>query len=463
MQRREGSGSNVSSPAGRDSYGQPSMKTPRLQRRPRLFYGWYVVAGSFFAHWMGAALGVPEFGLFFKPMSGELGWTRAMTTVPLVTRNVLSQFAGPVVGPLVDRFGPRYLMAFGAIIAGIATMLMSQTHSLWQFFLFFSVIGAIGTAGLSHIVTNTAIAKWFVRKRGRATGIAATGINVGEAVMTPVTYLLIATLGWRRAWMVLGLIPWLIIAPASFLLMRRAPEDMGLRPDGDPPEGEAPPQSHTTASRRRAVKEEYPWTAGAAFRTPALWLLIIAINLGSLSVSGVVVHQIPFLTDQGLSAGVAALTLTTYAIFAIPSKLIWGFMAERVHIRYLAAASLLGSAAGLLILLQTDTFAEAIAFGVVYGLTRGAWAVVQSLVWADYYGRHFLGTIRGYVTPMTLLSGLGGPLFAGFIYDTRQSYHFAFSVFVATYVASALLVLATRPPVPPRTEPIQDAQVTRVS
>ena len=142
-----------------------------------MFYGWYVVTGAFFAHWMGAGIGIPVFGLFFKPMSAELNWTRAMTTLPLVTRNVLSHLAGPIIGPLVDRFGPKYLMTGGAIIAGVGTMLMSQTNSLWQFFLFFAVIGAIGNAGLSNIVTNTTIAKWFVRKRGRATGIAAAGIN----------------------------------------------------------------------------------------------------------------------------------------------------------------------------------------------------------------------------------------------------------------------------------------------
>ena len=103
---------------------------------------------------------------------------------------------------------------------------------------------------------------------------------------------------------------------------------------------------------------------------------------------GVLLHQIPFLTDQGLSTTIAAFSLTTYAVFAIPSKLVWGFLAERFHIRYLTAASLLGSAAGLLVLMGADSNVEAIAFGVVYGSTRGAWAVVQSLVWVLL---HFAG------------------------------------------------------------------------
>ncbi|MBI4197649.1 MAG: MFS transporter [Chloroflexi bacterium] len=421
------------------------------KKKPRFFFGWYIVAGTFFAHWLGAGIGVPTFGQFFKPMSQELGWSRSMTTLPLVARNVLSQLIGPIVGPLLDRFGPRYLMTFGAIIAGVGTMLMAQVNSIWQFFLFFAVIGAIGNAGLSNIVTNATLAKWFVRMRGRATGISASGINAGEAVMTPLVLVLIATIGWRGAWMVMGLLPWLIVAPTAFVWMRRAPEDMGLRPDGDPPEEEGAPR-RAAVGGQRAAQEEHSWTPKAAFKTPALWMIIIATNLASLAVSGVVLHQIPYLTDKGLSNTVAAMSLTTYAIFAMPSKLLWGFLAERVHIRYLTAASMLGSAVGLLILIRATTPFEAILFGVVYGSTRGAWSVVTSLIWADYFGRHFLGTIRGFVAPFQLVSGVGGPLFASYVYDTTASYLLAFTIFVVTYLLGALLILFTKPPAPMKVE-----------
>ncbi len=432
------------------------MTAPTTRPKPRIYYGWYVVTGAFFAHWMGAGIGIPVFGLFFKPMSAELNWTRAMTTLPLVTRNVFSHLAGPIIGPLVDRFGPRYLMTVGAIIAGVGTMLMSRTNSLWQFFLFFAVIGAIGNAGLSNIVTNTTIAKWFVRKRGRATGIAAAGINVGEAIITPFVLLLITLFGWRAAWIGIGLVPWLVVAPASFFLMRRSPEDMGLRPDGDPPPDEAqqPESGADTVEHTPDTSDEYVWTAKEAFKTPALWMIVVATNLGGLAVSGVVLHQIPFLTDQGLSQADAATSLVTYAIFAVPSKLAWGFLAERIHIRYLTAASLFGSALGLVILIQADSLFDGILFGVVYGSTRGAWAVVQSLVWADYFGRRFLGTIRGFVAPIQLVSGVGGPLFAALIFDLRQSYIFAFSIFVGTYVLGGLLILITLPPTPPKKVPL---------
>jgi sugar phosphate permease len=429
------------------------MRKDPPRPKPRFFYGWYIVAGVFFANWVGGGFGTAAFGLFFKPMSSELGWTRSMTTVPLVLRSALSSLAGPLVGPLVDRIGPRYLMTGGALVVGAGTMLMSQTHSLWQFFLFFALIGALGEAGLGSLVTNTTVARWFVRQRGRATGIAAVGINVGQATMTALIHLLIAALGWRRTWAVIGLVPWLVIAPTSFLWMRRAPEDLGLRPDGDASREAGQAQNTRDARRYRRAAEEHPWTPREAMGTPALWLLLAAITLSSLAVHGVVVHQIPFLTDQGLSPGVAALSLTLYALFAIPSKLLWGFLAERVPLRYLTAACFLGSAGGVVILIQADTVWEAVAFGVVYGFTRGSWVVVVALIWADYFGRRFLGSIRGYVAPIDLIAGLGGPLFAALAYDSTQSYRLAFSLFAAAYVLAGALVLLARQPAPPTAAP----------
>ena len=410
--------------------------------KKKIYRGWYIVTAIFFANWMGAGIGVPIYGLFYVPIRSSLSLTNLMLSLPPVIRNLTTHFMGPIVGPLVDKFGPRYLMTMGAIIAGFSTFLMSTADNFWEIILYFSIIGASGHACLSHIVTNTTLARWFIKKRGRATGIATTGINVGEAIMAPLIQLLITYVGWRKTWQFMALVPWLIIAPTSFLFMRRSPEDLGLKPDGESTEIE----NKQNASDSHQDIEEI-WTPKDAFRTTSLWALVFSTNLAAIAVIGVVLHQIPFMIDQGLSPGIAALSLTTYAIFAIPSKLVWGLLAEKVAIKYLTAASLIGSAIGLLILIQASTIKGVLLFGVIYGLTRGAWAVVQSLIWADYFGRAFLGSIRGFVSPIQGLSAIFGPLFAGWLRDVTNSYQIPFYTFVGLYIISAFIILIIPKPI----------------
>ena len=410
--------------------------------KKKIYRGWYIVTAIFFANWMGAGIGVPIYGLFYVPIRSSLSLTNLMLSLPPVIRNLTTHFMGPIVGPLVDKFGPRYLMTMGAIIAGFSTFLMSTADNFWEIIVYFSIIGASGHACLSHIVTNTTLARWFIKKRGRATGIATTGINVGEAIMAPLIQLLITYVGWRKTWQFMALVPWLIIAPTSFLFMRRSPEDLGLKPDGESTEIE----NKQNASDSHQDIEEI-WTPKDAFRTTSLWALVFSTNLAAIAVIGVVLHQIPFMIDQGLSPGIAALSLTTYAIFAIPSKLVWGFLAEKVAIKYLTAASLIGSAIGLLILIQASTIKGVLLFGVIYGLTRGAWAVVQSLIWADYFGRAFLGSIRGFVSPIQGLSAIFGPLFAGWLRDVTNSYQIPFYTFVGLYIISAFIILIIPKPI----------------
>ena len=239
--------------------------------KKKIYRGWYIVTAIFFANWMGAGIGVPIYGLFYVPIRSSLSLTNLMLSLPPVIRNLTTHFMGPIVGPLVDKFGPRYLMTMGAIIAGFSTFLMSTADSFWEIILYFSIIGASGHACLSHIVTNTTLARWFIKKRGRATGIATTGINVGEAIMAPVIQLLITYVGWRKTWQFMAIVPWLIIAPTSFLFMRRSPEDLGLKPDGD---------SDQIVDKQNFTKSpqdiEEIWTPKDAFKTTSLWALVFS-------------------------------------------------------------------------------------------------------------------------------------------------------------------------------------------
>ena len=233
---------------------------------------------------MRVGLGAQTFGFFFKPLIEELGWSRTVMTAALLARDLVSAGVYPVAGYAVDRYGPRFLMAGSAVVLGISLMLLSQTREIWQFVLFYGVIGTFGVPGLGYGVVSPTIAKWFIRHRGQATGIATAGLNVGAVALTPLILFLIQVFGWRTAWFFLGFVPWIVVVPPSLLWLRRQPEDMGLLPDGDTRvESSEPDEGQEPGGERQDPTGEVSWTVRQAVRAPAFWLLVAYEVLAGMS------------------------------------------------------------------------------------------------------------------------------------------------------------------------------------
>lgn len=419
----------------------------------RFFYGWWIVFVGFMAEFVGAGATSYSFGVFFKPMTQEMGWTRTMTSGAVTIRSVAMAFISSLVGPAVDRIGPRAIMVGGSIVTGITFMLMSQITDIPQYYLLYGVIGSIGMAGEGTLVTMTTITKWFVRMRGRATAFATIGVSIAGVVFTPLSAYLIVSYGWRASWVALGLASIILLTPLAAIFMRRQPEDMGLRPDGDPAPAPTPSRPGSSShSPSLGSHREVSWTPKAAFKTPALWLILIAFNLSSMSISSILLHQINYMTDKGFSPGEAAAVVSFYALLAALAKLIWGFVAERVHIRYLDIACFVGGGIGILILVYARSVEALFLFALVYGLTRGAYVLLTPLTWANYFGREFIGTIRGILAPFGIISSAGGQLFAAVVYDVSKSYDLAFLIFSATFMAGAFFMFLAKPPSPPERE-----------
>jgi len=369
-----------------------------------------------------------------------------------MTREVLQLAFAPAAGFAVDKYGTRPLIAGSAINLGISVMLLSQTQSLWQFILFFGVLGGFGVPGLSGGVISPMVSKWFIRKRGQATGIATAGLNVGAVAMTPVILFLISQYGWRQAWLVLGFVLWIIIVPPALIWLRREPEDIGMLPYGDdnepsPSGGQGDPRESTALP---PVTNEISWTAREAFGTPVLWLILAYNFFTDIAISGGVVLRIPYMTDLGFSNTVAGTTFVVYGVFAFFAKIGWGYLSDRYPIRCLAIAVVLGSALGLSFIIEATTVWQLyLGYGVVYGLTGGSLVVVAPLIWANYFGRRYQGSIQGLTRPFRLVSSVGGPMFAAIVYDTTKSYQFVFYVFVGCFGVAAFLIWLAKPPLHP--------------
>src|SRR5207244_5962888 len=302
----------------------------------------------------------------------------------------------PLVGPLVDRHGPRLVMALGVLSLGGGAIVLAAAGSAWHIMLGYGVVMAFGSIALGDLSGDATVARWFVRRRGRALAVATMGLSSAGIVMPVPVALLIERFGWRAAWLVLGGVV-LVLGLAATAVMRRRPEDYGLAPDG---------ASATRADRSTTAAPvvEVSLGARAATRTPAFWLLVLSTNLAGLGFFGVNLHLFSYITDRGMSAAVAATVVTYLYTLHTVAKPLWGLIAERVHVRYCIAACYAGGALGVLFLLGPGSMAWLVAFATVYGLTRGAQSFVTSLACADYFGREAQGAIRGLSAPLRPLS-----------------------------------------------------------
>ena len=393
-------------------------------------------------------------------MTSALGWSRTTFTGAVTLQTIVTLFVAPIVGPLLDRYGPRVIMVFGATVAMVGYLLLGRVSEPWQFYLLYTAAASLGLNEVGNLVTSVTVSKWFVRMRGRALAMTSGGINVGQIVFAPFSAFLIVQLGWRAAWAVLGVVVAAVILPPAILLMRRTPEDMGLQPDGAPA---TPPSASPDpgAPQRSRPTEEPQWAVKDAVRTRTLWLIVISTNLGGLAYSGILYHLVAYYTDIGLSLEAATLMIALNHAIALLTKLPWGFLAERVPVRYCLMGTYLGRVGGLLFLLLGALPARVFGYVTISGSLSHSIGMLQSQIWADYYGRRSIGAIRGVIRPFSVFSAVGGPIFAAFVYDSLGSYNGAFWVFVVTLLLATIVIFFAIPSgtAPAVSQPPEEAAV----
>ncbi|MDO8531824.1 MAG: MFS transporter [Dehalococcoidia bacterium] len=421
---------------------QPPPAKGAPQRPRHIFYGWWVVFASFITSMVHSGAGIVSYGLFLIPMGAELGWSRGAMGAAITVRILAGAVGGPLAGLLCDHpLGARLLLVGSGLAGGAALFLLSSSTELWQLYLGYGVLWGLGMSIASELITSTLVAKWFVRRRSLALAVASLGLSVGNVIFIPVVSVLIEAVGWRTAWAILGVVALVLIVPLTAIVVRRQPEDLGLRPDGAR-EATVVPTTPTAVQPAEPV-----WTFRGAARTRAFWLITVAIMLARIPVQGVLVHMYPYFRDIGYEAALASGLFTVFAVSLVAAKPLWGFGMTRWNAKWAMAAMFGGS--GLIILgllaFQGST-AGIIAFVLVYPLGVGGWVVAEVMVWTSYYGRGTLGRLRGAVYPVIVVGTGLGPFLGGVIRDATGSYNGMWLLFAACWLASgALLALAPRP------------------
>ena len=260
---------------------------------------------------------------------------------------------------------------------------------------------------------------------------------------------LILYMGWRGAWLVFGLLALALVVGPAVVLMRRRPEDMGLRPDGaiamDNETG-APAKKPGSAKAHARAAPDVAWSRREALGTSAFWLIVMTFGVSHVGVTGLNLHVFSFVSDQGHSEMVAASVMSIIAFMQFSTPMVWGLLAERVNVARLITAKFLVQGLGILLALSDPGLPALYAGFFLYGIGMGGTAILAELIWANYFGRITLGKIRGMGSLITSIFSAGGPPFFGLLFDATQSYELSFSIFIGMLFASAGLSLFLRPP-----------------
>ena len=405
--------------------GQP------LGKAPRFFYGYIVVVLALLI--MLIVYGTrTSFGVFFKPLLGEFGWTRASISGAM-TLSLITQGAwGVIMGRLTDKVGPRLVITLCCFLSGLGFLLMSQVNSLWQIYVYYGVIIGFGMGGVFVGLLAT-VSRWFVKRRGTMMGIVLTGLGASILIVSPVATWLISVFDWRYAYVIMGGVV-LVMGVVLAQFLRRDPAAMGLQPYG---QREMAGQLLASRARGLSLRE--------ALHTWQFWLILPIFAGVGYSVFAFVTHLIAHLTDLGITAAMAANAFALHGGASVIGGLVLGVIADRVGMRQVLAIScILMMAAFLLLIPCTNLWAFFVA-ALIFGLGGGGAGVAEPALVAELFGMKSHGLIFGVVSVAFTLGGAVGPLVTGYIFDITGNYQLAFLVCAATGVLGFILATILRP------------------
>ncbi len=400
----------------------------------RLFYGWWMVVVCCITMAVGPILITGTFSIFIKPLAEEFGWSRGAISLAFSIVAFLIAFYAPLLGWLVDRFGPRQVILCGAVVFGAGfCSFWFLTASLWQLYGSY-VLTAFGGASLTSIPFATAIANWFAHRRGLALGLMGVGVFLGGMYAPPLVTYIITTTGWRWAYVTLGVLIWLVALPlAGFFLVDR-PQQIGQQPLQEP-QTSAPHLAGAHTPSRRDL------TLAEAKRTAAFWCMALSFGLLSAVLHGCITHFAPLLTDKGLSPQQAALALMLLSAMGVLGRIIAGYLVDRFPPHLVAAGLFLGVVIGLFAAFGAEDIRLALLFAATAGLGFGAETDIMPFLIGHHFGLVAFGKIFGWVYGVFAFGGMAGPLLMGTTFDSTGSYHLSLSILIPATIVGAGLML----------------------
>jgi MFS family permease len=387
------------------------------------------------------------FGGYVAVLQDDRGWSKTALSGAAAMQQMEAAILGPILGWIMDRFGPQGVIRVGVFLFGGGFMLLSRVQTLLEFYGAFILV-ALGSSLCGFFPVNVALINWFERKRARALSAMSIGLALG-GIFVPAVGWSLMTYGWRATAFASGVLAIVAGFPLA-MVMRRRPEDHGETVDGLPRETDSKAQSLDMP-----VSSTRDFTAREALRTPAFWLLSLGHGFALFVVGAVSVHAIAHMKEAlGYTVSAAAAVITLLTICQIIGVVVGWVIGDRYEKRYIAAACMLMHALGLLCLTYATGLAWLIAFTALHGVAWGLRGPFMQAIRADYFGRSAIGMILGLSFMIIVIGQVGGPMIAGMLADATGNYRLGFTLLaLLAGLGSMFFVLAKRPDRPLRSAP----------
>jgi sugar phosphate permease len=418
-----------------------------IKREIRLwnfYYGWILVGVAMvsMAFWFGIRA---TFSVFYVALLEDFSWSRGeaagVQSMALVTYTIMA----PIVGGLIDRFGPRRIIVPGILLLASGLILCSSIKTLGQFYLLYGVVVGTGVTSVAIVSYAAILAHWFEKKRGLANGLAVSGIGLGTFIFVPLSQYCISLWGWRLTFVILGGLVLIILLSLNALLLRHKPQDLGLYPDGIK-EGEQPKDGELEVMD--FTWSETDWTLKSAFRTGRFWYLMFFSFLVAIVIYVILVHHVRFFVDKGIDKTMAAFIFSLVGIISLAFRVFWGWISDFIgrEKAYTLGAMCIFLGICSLILLEISgerqlVYLFIIFFGAGWGVTGSMFISVA----ADLFQGRGFGLIYGILEGVIGIGGALGAWVPGFIYDKTQSYQWAFGLAAFMTMLSCLFVWLAAP------------------
>lgn len=409
----------------------------KIHSRSELHYGWWIVVATMALMFVSVGVGYYGLAIFMKQFEDSFKWSSTLVGLATGSYFSIAGLTGLLIGPQIDRRGPRWFMTGGVVMLGLGIMSLGAISRPWHLFMVYSIM-AVGFGATAAVSVNNILSRWFLTRRGRAMSITATGVSLGGVILSPLTTWLISSHSLALAGLLLGLAVLIIGLPIANGVLVWRPEDLGTSRDfGQPLKIDNKNLSDLVQYR--------VWTRGQAMRQPSFWFILIAFLLVLTAQTGYMIHQFSFLADRFGDLRSASLTMSLAAAGSIVARLIVGRFADYIDKRLFTALLFAVQATAVLGITFTENTFLTWVLVLAIGLTIGNVYMMQTLLIAETFGVVSLATVQGAITVAVQMAAGFGPFLVGWAKESTGQYTVPFLVTGLMSYVAAFVVCFARP------------------